>query len=98
MPVTVPPVPTPQTRMSICPAVSSQISGPVVSKCTFGFAGFSNCCRMYASPFFAASSSAFITAPFIPLAGSVRTRSAPNALRRMRRSSDIEAGMVRVRS
>eukprot|EP00982_Pelagococcus_subviridis_P010918 31036-Pelagococcus_subviridis.AAC.14 len=98
VPVTVPPVPTPQTRMSICPAVSSQISGPVVSKCTFGFAGFSNCCRMYAFLFAAPSSSAFITAPFIPFAGSVRTKSAPNALSKIRRSSDIDAGIVRVRS
>ena len=29
-PVIVPPVPTPQTRMSICPSVSSQISAAVV--------------------------------------------------------------------
>ena len=41
-PVMVPPVPTPDTKMSTLPAVSSQISGPVVSKCTFGLAGFSN--------------------------------------------------------
>lgn len=33
---------------------------------------------------------------FIPLAGSVRTSWAPNALRRIRRSTDIEAGMVRM--
>ena len=97
MPVTVPPVPTPQTRISIWPAVSSQISGPVVSKCTLGLAGFSNCWRMYASELLAASSSAFITAPFMPLAGSVSTRSAPKALRRMRRSRDMDAGIVRVR-
>ncbi len=29
MPVSVPPVPTPQTRTSISPAVAAQISGPV---------------------------------------------------------------------
>ncbi len=32
MPVIVPPVPTPETRMSTRPSVSFQISGPVVSK------------------------------------------------------------------
>ena len=31
VPVSVPPVPTPATKMSTCPSVSSQISGPVVS-------------------------------------------------------------------
>jgi len=30
MPVMVPPVPTPETRMSMPPSVSFQISGPVV--------------------------------------------------------------------
>ena len=39
----VPPVPTPDTRMSIAPSVSSQISGPVVSKWIAGLAGFLNC-------------------------------------------------------
>merc|ERR1711970_340076 len=43
---------------------------------------------------FAAISSAFSTAPFIPLAGSVSTSSAPKALSRMRLSMDIDAGMV----
>lgn len=33
-PETVPPLPIPITNMSTCPFVSSQISGPVVSKCT----------------------------------------------------------------
>ena len=31
-PVSVPPVPTPDTRISTCPSVSFQISGPVVSR------------------------------------------------------------------
>lgn len=37
---------------------------------TAGLAGFSNCCRMKESGVAAASSSAFATAPFMPLAGS----------------------------
>ena len=41
-PVIVPPVPTPQTRMSTAPSVSFQISGPVVCSWIAGFAGFSN--------------------------------------------------------
>ena len=32
VPVIVPPVPIPATKISICPSVSSQISGPVVSR------------------------------------------------------------------
>ena len=36
----------PETRMSIFPSVSAQISGPVVRKWTSGFAGFLNCCGM----------------------------------------------------
>jgi hypothetical protein len=43
----------------------------------------------------AATSSAFATAPFMPAAGSVSTRVAPNALNSTRRSIDIEAGMVK---
>ncbi len=32
VPVIVPPVPTPETKMSTLPSVSSQISGPVVAR------------------------------------------------------------------
>ena len=42
-PVIVPPVPTPETRMSTVPSVSSQISSAVVRRWIAGFAGFSNC-------------------------------------------------------
>ena len=42
----VPPVPTPEMRMSTLPSVSFQISGPVVSKWILGFAGLRNCWRM----------------------------------------------------
>src|SRR5260370_35767291 len=41
-PVSVPPVPTPETNTSILPSVSSQISGPVVLSWIAGLAGFSN--------------------------------------------------------
>mmetsp|Transcript_51349 Transcript_51349/g.123929 ORF Transcript_51349/g.123929 Transcript_51349/m.123929 type:complete len:205 (+) Transcript_51349:1344-1958(+) len=44
-PVNVPPVPTPPTRMSTLPSVSSQISGPVVSRWIFGLSGLLNCCN-----------------------------------------------------
>ena len=40
----VPPVPTPETKTSIVPPVSSQISGPVVFSWIAGLAGFLNCC------------------------------------------------------
>jgi hypothetical protein len=45
-----------------------------------------------------AISSAFITAPFIPFAGSVNTKFAPNAFNKILRSKDIDAGMVKVKS
>ena len=41
----VPPVPTPETKISTSPSVSFQISGPVVLKWICGLAGFLNCCR-----------------------------------------------------
>ncbi len=91
----VPPVPTPQTRMSTRPSVSSQISGPVVRSWMPGFAGFSNC-RMstYLSGSVAASSSARAMAPFIPCAPGVSTRVAPKAVSTLRRSMVIVSGMV----
>ena len=77
VPVMVPPVPTPATKISTLPSVSAQISGPVVSKCALGFAGFTNWpgTKLFGISF--ASSSAFAIAPFMPLAPSVSTSSAP---------------------
>jgi len=40
--VIVPPVPTPDTKMSTLPRVSSQISGPVVRSWIAGLAGLAN--------------------------------------------------------
>ena len=48
-PVIVPPVPTPEIRMSTFPSVSGQISSAVVRRWTSGLAGFSNCCGMKTS-------------------------------------------------
>ena len=45
-PVMVPPVPTPETRMSTLPSVSRQISSAVVLRWISGLAGFWNCCGM----------------------------------------------------
>ena len=45
-PVIVPPVPIPDTKMSILPSVSRQISSAVVLRWISGLAGFSNCCGM----------------------------------------------------
>ena len=45
-PVIVPPVPTPETKMSTSPAVSRQTSSAVVRRWTSGLAGFLNCCGM----------------------------------------------------
>ena len=76
-PLTVPPVPTPATKMSTSPPVASQISGPVVASWTAGFAGFVNCPTMNELGISAASSSARAMAPFMPSAPSVSTSSAP---------------------
>ena len=57
--MTVPPVPTPATKMSTFPSVSSQISGPVVSLWAFALAGLSNCPGIKAPGISFANSSAF---------------------------------------
>ncbi len=96
VPVTVPPVPTPAMKMSTAPSVSRRISCAVVSRWICGFAAFSNW-RIQTAP--GVSSTMRLTssiAPFMPLVGSVRTISAPNALSSTRRSFDIEAGIVRM--
>merc|ERR1719482_1458245 len=63
-PVSVPPVPTPPTRMSISPSVSAHSSGPVVSRWTLGLSALLNCCSMYPfSPSSATIISAFFTPP-----------------------------------
>ncbi|MNH22044.1 hypothetical protein D3C79_818840 [compost metagenome] len=91
----VPPVPTPDTSTSTAPSVSFQISGPVVFSWIAGLAGFSNWPgRKYADGSLATISLAFSIAPFMPLAGSVSTSSAPRALSTLRRSMLIDAGMV----
>ena len=96
-PVIVPPVPTPETRTSTAPSVSSQISGPVVASWIAGFAGFLNCCgRKYRAVSEAAISSAFAIAPGIPFGPSVRTSCAPSTLSSLRRSMLIVSGMVSV--
>ena len=76
-PVTVPPVPTPATKMSTLPSVSSQISGPVVRKWASGLAWFTNWPGMKLFGSSAASSSAFAMAPCMPFVPSVSTSSAP---------------------
>ena len=92
----VPPVPTPATKMSTLPSVSFQISSAVVRRCTSGLAGFSNCCGMKESGVSAASSSALAIAPFMPFAPGVSTSSAPYARSRLRRSTLMVSGMVRI--
>mmetsp|Transcript_5360 Transcript_5360/g.11278 ORF Transcript_5360/g.11278 Transcript_5360/m.11278 type:complete len:241 (-) Transcript_5360:68-790(-) len=93
----VPPVPTPPIKISSFPSQAFQISGPVVSLCTFGLSGLLNCCSMYPSlPNSVANTSAFPMAPPIPFAAGVSTRSAPNALSKARLSMLIDSGIVRM--
>jgi hypothetical protein len=80
--------------MSTLPSVSFQTSSAVVLRWIAGLAGFLNCCGRKESGVEAASSSALATAPFIPFGPSVRTSSAPKALRIFRLSMLIVSGMV----
>mmetsp|Transcript_15667 Transcript_15667/g.28246 ORF Transcript_15667/g.28246 Transcript_15667/m.28246 type:complete len:285 (-) Transcript_15667:326-1180(-) len=96
-PVKVPPVPTPEMNKSMLPSTSSQISGPVVSRWTLGFAGFSNCCNMNPFPSRPSMISlALASAPLTAVSFGVRTTSAPNASNIIRRSTLIVSGMVRM--
>ncbi|MPM57439.1 hypothetical protein SDC9_104261 [bioreactor metagenome] len=61
-----------------------------------GLAGFSNCCRIIESGVSSRSSSALAIAPFIPLAPGVSTKWAPNAFRRLRRSTLMVSGIVKI--
>jgi len=94
-PLTVPPVPTPATKISTLPSVSRQISWAVVSTCLAGLAGFSNCCRMMEPGVSSRNDSALAMAPFMPSAPGVNTRWAPSAFNRLRRSILIVSGIVR---
>ena len=95
-PVIVPPVPTPQTRMSIWPSVSRQISSAVVRRWISGLAGFLNCWGMKALGVVLTISSALRTAPGIPSAAGVSTISAPKALSSRRRSRLMLSGIVTI--
>ncbi len=96
VPLIVPPVPTPATKISISPSVSSHISRAVVCSCIAGLAGLSNCCSITAPAFSSFSSLAFRIAPFIPSAPGVSTSVAPRALSRFWRSRLMVSGMVRI--
>ncbi|MNC58445.1 hypothetical protein D3C75_1081740 [compost metagenome] len=62
-----------------------------------GLAGLSNCAGMKKfDGSLATISPAFSIAPFMPLAGSVNTNSAPSALSTLRRSMLMDAGMVSI--
>ncbi|MNC78731.1 hypothetical protein D3C75_1310170 [compost metagenome] len=62
-----------------------------------GLAGLSNCAGMKKrAGSLATISPAFSIAPFMPLAGSVSTSSAPSALSTLRRSMLMDAGMVSI--
>jgi hypothetical protein len=96
-PVSVPPVPTPETTTSTLPPVSFQISSAVVRSWIAGLAGLLNCCGMTAPGCSARISSALASAPVMPLAPSVSTSSAPSRRSILRRSWDMVSGMVRIR-
>ena len=76
-PVMVPPVPTPATKMSTSPSVSSQISSAVVWRWISGLAALANCWAQMAFSVVATISLAFSTAPRMPSEPGVRTISAP---------------------
>mmetsp|Transcript_25764 Transcript_25764/g.34287 ORF Transcript_25764/g.34287 Transcript_25764/m.34287 type:complete len:211 (-) Transcript_25764:87-719(-) len=97
IPDTVPPVPTPETNMSISPSLSRQISGPVVSLWILGFAGFSNCWSIKPLPSNPAIISfAFASAPGTAFSFGVSTTSQPSARSIILRSTLMVSGMVRM--
>jgi hypothetical protein len=96
-PVMVPPVPAPATKALTLPSVSAQISSAVVATCAAGLSGFSNCMGMKALSRAAAMRAASSMAPFMPLAASVSTTSAPRPRTSLRRSTDMDSGMVMMR-
>ena len=93
-PVTVPPVPTPETNASK-PRLpkTSTISFPVFCSCTIGLAGLLNCKGMK-YPCSSANAVAFAIAPFIPSAPGVNNKSAPYACINLRRSILIVSGIT----
>ncbi len=95
-PVIVPPVPTPATSASHWPSVSSQISTAVVRRWISGLAGFINCCGIRALRFCFTRYSALRIAPGIPSGPGVRTNSAPSIRNKVRRSTLIVSGIVRI--
>ena len=95
-PVIVPPVPMPATITSSLPPVSLQISSAVVCTCTAGLAGLVNWPGITAPGVAATISSALAMAPFMPFSAGVNTSSAPRKASSLRRSIDIDSGMVRM--
>ena len=93
-PVMVPPVPDPATNQSTRPSVSRQISSAVVRRWTAAFASLSNCRARTAPGVSATMRFAASTASVMPLYGSVSTSSAPYAFSSVRRSFDMDAGIV----
>ena len=94
MPVIVPPVPMPAMTMSTLPSVSFQISSAVVLRWIAGLASLANW-RAEDGAALLGDLDRPVTAPFIPVDGSVRTSSAPNARSSARRSLLIDSGIVR---
>ena len=82
--------------MSTLPSISSYISGPVCSLWVLGLARFTNCPGIKLPGIWAASSSAFAIAPFMPLAPSVSTSSAPYAFISCLRSTDMVSGITMI--
>jgi hypothetical protein len=86
-PVIVPPVPTPPTKISICPSVSLQISSAVVSRWIFGLAGFLNCCGIH--EWFG-----HLFRPQSPFHCEPKSELPANASSKVRRSTLIVSGIV----
>ncbi len=96
-PVKVPPVPTPITSASTLPCVSAQISSAVVKACTSGLAGFSNWLGCTAPGRLASNWPARSMAAGMPPAAGVSSSSAPSKARILRRSTDIDFGITKIR-
>ena len=93
-PVMWPPVPTPVISASTPLGKSAAISCAVVRAWMSILAGLSNCCGIHAPGVSATISIAFAIAPFMPFSRGVRTKVAPYASIRRRRSTLMLSGIT----
>lgn len=95
-PISVPPVPMPETMKSTSPPVSAQISSAVVRRWIAGLAGLPNCQGITEFGISLSNLCAASMAPCTRCFLGVNTVSAPSKANILRRSIDSDSGIVRM--